>query len=373
MTVELHDNYSDIITFTRASSGSYLDSDGLLKTASSNVPRVEYDADGNRLGLLIESARTNLITHSNDFTNSSWGADTQNTTITSNFATSVDGATNADRVVSSSTSWNFRTSHSLTAAPYTFSVWVKSNTGSNQNFGLYFSGASNPSGDYVATSQWQRFVLTGTVTTTSSGVGLFNGSSGQTVDLLVYGAQLELSEFATSYIQTSGSTATRSADVASISTSSFGYNDREGTLFVHLGDINFGSSGFPRVVEIGNSSNNGERILFYVSASAGNYAFDVRASGVSQASTTLSGGNSSPFGPAKSALAFRNNDVAAVIDGGDVVTDTSANVTGTTYERNLIKFGGGTTNANDQLNGHLLSVKYYPRRLTNTQIKRLTQ
>ena len=36
------------------------------------VPRVEYDADGNRLGLLVEESRTNLVTYSEDFSNSYW-------------------------------------------------------------------------------------------------------------------------------------------------------------------------------------------------------------------------------------------------------------------------------------------------------------
>ena len=59
-----YDNYADLITFTRASTGTYLDSDGLLKTATTNTPRIEYDANGNRKGLLIEEARTNALTRS---------------------------------------------------------------------------------------------------------------------------------------------------------------------------------------------------------------------------------------------------------------------------------------------------------------------
>ena len=59
MGTKNYNNYSDMITFSRASTGTYLDSDGLLKSAATNTPRVEYDAQGNRLGLLVEEARTN--------------------------------------------------------------------------------------------------------------------------------------------------------------------------------------------------------------------------------------------------------------------------------------------------------------------------
>ena len=76
MGTKTFDNYADLITFSRASSATYLDSDGVLKTATTNVPRIEYDADGNRLGLLIEEQRTNLLTYSDvntDLRNTSVG------------------------------------------------------------------------------------------------------------------------------------------------------------------------------------------------------------------------------------------------------------------------------------------------------------
>jgi hypothetical protein len=37
-----------------------------------NVPRIEYDANGNRRGLLIEEARTNLVPYSEDLSNAAW-------------------------------------------------------------------------------------------------------------------------------------------------------------------------------------------------------------------------------------------------------------------------------------------------------------
>ena len=55
----------NLITFTRSTTGTYLGSDGLLKSAAINEARIEYDASGNCLGLLVEEARTNLMTQSN--------------------------------------------------------------------------------------------------------------------------------------------------------------------------------------------------------------------------------------------------------------------------------------------------------------------
>jgi hypothetical protein len=55
-------------TFTRNSSGTYVGSDGLIKTAAINEPRFEFDVlSGEYKGLLIEEARTNQLTYSNTF------------------------------------------------------------------------------------------------------------------------------------------------------------------------------------------------------------------------------------------------------------------------------------------------------------------
>lgn len=52
------------ITFTRASSGTYFNSQGVLTTAAANVPRIDFDpATGRCLGLLIEEGRTNSATN----------------------------------------------------------------------------------------------------------------------------------------------------------------------------------------------------------------------------------------------------------------------------------------------------------------------
>ena len=60
MGTKQFDSATDLITFTRASSSTFLGSNGLIQTATNNTPRIEYNADGTIKGLLIEEARTNL-------------------------------------------------------------------------------------------------------------------------------------------------------------------------------------------------------------------------------------------------------------------------------------------------------------------------
>ena len=70
------------ITFTRASTGTYVGSDGLIKTAVADEARFDHDPEtGESLGLLIEGSRTNLINYSEDF--SLWETQ-QNSTISLN-------------------------------------------------------------------------------------------------------------------------------------------------------------------------------------------------------------------------------------------------------------------------------------------------
>ena len=53
------------ITFSRSSVGTYMDDNGLIKTAAADEPRFDHDdVTGESLGLLIEESRTNLIPYS---------------------------------------------------------------------------------------------------------------------------------------------------------------------------------------------------------------------------------------------------------------------------------------------------------------------
>ena len=53
------------ITLSRSSVGTYMDDNGLLKTAAADEPRFDHDdVTGESLGLLIEESRTNLIPYS---------------------------------------------------------------------------------------------------------------------------------------------------------------------------------------------------------------------------------------------------------------------------------------------------------------------
>jgi hypothetical protein len=223
------------------------------------------------------------------------------------------------------------------------------------------------------TPEWQRFLISQSVASTNTGFQIwspFNVSYTANVDISIWGMQLEEGSFSTSYIPTAGSTATRAADVASIPTSAFGYNQKAGTVVCEF-ETQFGTTvGFPRIWEIGNTSTNINRVQVYVSSAAGNVFGAVFSNNVLSCNINT-GAQTSPAS-GRVAFAFADDDFAALIDGGSPVTDTSGSFTTPSTPRNTLKIGGAGDSSSANMSGHIKSIQYYPRRLTNTQLQELT-
>jgi len=270
-TKSLKDGISnrDLVTFTRASSGTYVGSDGLIKTATTNEALFDHNPTTTEsLGLLVEEARTNLVLQSENF-GTTWaltGLLAFGSGSTLNAATAPDGASTADLITENTSTGNHLIQQSVavtTGTVYTYAVYAKLPAGStrqvtlllaNTNFTVSPNATFNlSSGTVVATfngtasivslpGNWYRLVLT-TVAATSSGsnaisIRLHDGTSNSytgdgTSGIYIWGAQLEAGAFATSYIPTTSATVTRAADVASITGSNFSsfYNQTEGTVF----------------------------------------------------------------------------------------------------------------------------------------------
>lgn len=219
-------------SFSRASSGTFFGSNGLLQTATTNVLRYQYNPVTLAFtGLLIEASKTNLMLQSETFDNGSWTK--TNATATANSINAPTGTLIADTITASSTNGSFKQSFtSVSATVYTWSVFAKAGTSSSINiscqattavfvagFNLSTGVASTVSGTGTATitavgNGWYR--CTATATSTGAGTGYFEiiiPTSGQTAYL--FGAQLEAGSTASSYIATTTVAVTRSADVIS--------------------------------------------------------------------------------------------------------------------------------------------------------------
>jgi hypothetical protein len=239
------------ITFTRASTATYFDSAGVMKTAAVNAPRWDYDPVTRALrGLLIEEARTNLLPWSSDPTvDATWlksGITSAPPTATANQTTAPDGTLTADRVnfpaVSAAGAVSVtQQTLAATAAIHTFSVYLKGMVGGEQTYISIRIGTTPyyTSPRITLTTSWQRYVVTSPANLTTApwffGVGtdLRDGTQTSTPaqGIYVWGAQLEQGAFATSYIPTTSAAVTRAADLCSMPVGSW-FNAATGSLVV---------------------------------------------------------------------------------------------------------------------------------------------
>jgi len=388
------------ITFSRSSSATYLNPDtGLITSAYTDQARFEKE------GLLIEESRTNTLTHSTEFDNAAWTVN--GSSITADVQTSPDGTNTADKLVESAGAAYhiiYETTPGSAANP-SFSCFAKAAERNFINLRFGIPGLSDrvyatfdltdgsvtdqgTIGTFFTNIQvrsesvgnsWYRFsisasstssiVLTGVdlsdvaVPTRTNGAPTYTGDG--TSGVYIWGAQLEVGSFPTSYIPTAGSTVTRAVDVAQITGDNFSswYNGSQGS-FVAMCDYKKNSV-YNMIVE---GVGGGTFRDFSVGVGAGNPNFVTRYS-YTALDITPAGGpilNNTPF---KLAGAYSSSGSAAVFNGGAVGTTGAITSVSTPADSMTIghRIGGGLN-----LNGNISRLSYYTRRLTDSELQTIT-
>jgi hypothetical protein len=368
------------ITFTRASTATYVGANGLIKTAGEDEARFDHDpATGESLGLLIEESRTNLITQSGDISQFSQ-ATPNNQTLTANAAVAPDGTTTATRYTTNTSTgnnlqWiNKNVSGSYSNVTVTGSFWARGDATKTLTAHIT-DGIAGTSYNYTVTTEWQRFTFTKTQNTGAAVAGLYpvfisNEPAG--LNIYLWGAQLEVGSFPTSYIPTSGSTATRATDIAKITGTNFTdfYNQSEGTLVLSadIGDLTASNQVAVAFEDTSNVSASFIAMGYNAGGGgSGHVGAWYNSSGITSAFKTHNIGVTinTEF---RQSFAYKLDDFSSVVNGGAPLTDNSGGIT-TLIDR--VRFGnyhyGGMTS------GHIKQFTYYPKRLTNAQLQTLTQ
>ena len=232
------------MTVTRASSKTRVNSSNLIETIATDVPALDYSLSSCP-ALAVDPAATNLLLQSQDFS-TTWSV-AGGATITANTAVSPNGGTDADTLtLTTAAASRVRQSMAMTpSTDYTFSVWVKTASGTKDFRLAYNTGSTTfDSGDLTATTTWQRFVYTFTSNASlpSPEVRITNDLAGTAGSLYIWGAQLELDDYATGYIPTTTLAVARSLDTISLSSliTNGILGATTGTLFIN-GKINVAS------------------------------------------------------------------------------------------------------------------------------------
>jgi hypothetical protein len=299
----------NLITFTRASTGTFVDSDGVIRSAGNDVPRFDHNPlTGECLGLLVEEQRQNLL---------------------------LNSATLSTQTVT------------VTAAAHTLSF---NGTGT-----VTLTGTST-AGPLVGTGANARVSLTFTPTA---------GNLTLTVSGSVTNANLEIGSFGTSWIPTTGTAATRTADVVSITGTNFSswYRQDEGTVFADVPLMRFGGRVF--MFDNGTSQERWE-----VRAIATNNPTLISvSSNITDAQITNSGDLGDPLSSFRVATANQSNNVGYSRNGLAAVTDTSSTMPANQSRFFIGNFQGIATFAN----GPIRRLTYWPTRLPNSILQSLTQ
>lgn len=411
------------LTFTRASTATYINSSGYVTTAEANTPRFDYDpVTLAPRGLLVEGQTQNALFYSQDITQASrWtiqgGIPSSYTSISATGGTAPDN-TNTANLCTESTANNSRSIYQgLTAAAgtYTASVWVKAGTGSTRYIRLVLpsaagnfvyvtvnisTGAVTQAAAAVGTASaasatvtpyagsWYRIQLTGTLAaavnfvfivpldsaTPSVNTGdygreayLGNGST-----FLMWGAQLEAGSGASSYIPTVASQVTRNPDYCQ-STVASGIANWLTSLTTSTYFVDFvpmtQRGGFANTWNTRTSTFQGYEI----------YCFDGTA-GVNLTCTTKISASTNVETNVATGLALNSrHKIAYSISAGSGLrsvngsTVSAANPvalpTGTPSTFGVGSGGGGSGTS---INAWIRSVKYYPTALTQTEINGMT-
>jgi hypothetical protein len=391
---------AELVTFTRASSGTYVDSQGVIQIASTDEPRFDHDpTTGESLGLLVEEQRSNSIRNNTmvgavagtpGTLPTNWGISGLGTLTRQIIGIgSINGIAYIDVRVSgtSSTSQFAIRLDSATAISATngqtwaVSSWFAVVGGSLTNIGagglgwlIYDSGAGFLGGSPGSvplnnTSTLMRLSYTDQITTANTAFIqpqiFFLCSSGAAIDitLRIGLPQLEQGAFATSVIPTSGAAATRAADVATITGTNFSswYRQDEGTVFADVTVLSTTKNNQTISIDDGTSAN---RIELRLVGGATNIRHDMVAGGVVQHNGVIAVGSGLRR---VAALGYKSAD-----------TRLQSGSTGQTFlgptvpAANQIRLNYASF-SNGELNGTIRRLVYWGQRLPNNVLQAITQ
>jgi len=360
------------MTVVRATTATRVNSAGLIESVAINVPRLDY-TDSTCPSLLVEPQRTNFVVTSASGTYGSSPA-------SEILAIAPDGENTAIRPVPNTSSNRYQ----QTIAGGTYS------SGDEVTYSWYRKRFSTPVVDsYVGDLQvnvlvnctqvgvtteiassingYDRFSATLSITDGALSSILrfyFGGVIGTGNSSVAYwGHQLEAGSYPTSYIPTSGSTVTRTADAISKTGISSLINSTEGVLYAEINALKYPVDVNNWLTITDGTNANSVGIQFETNGKA---TGRIEVGGVGQASITTSVDYSNFI---KVAFKYKENDFAWWVNGVEVGTDLSG-ITFPSNTLNSLQFAYGSGSNKWVGNVKLLAV--FNEALSDSELETLT-
>ena len=406
------------ITYTRTGQASYVDEFGIVQTVCDDEPRFDHDPlTGECKGLLIEDARTNQIKDSYDLTQQSWTNININRKSFTTETLAPNGKYEATKIVLSTNANQHYTNHAYMtkangAERQCISFWAKLSSSNYPILKAYITGALA----FTNYSQQQFNLSTGAVT--SSGSGSFtnhsakmtkypngwwkcefettldssettkrfqllgnDGSSnaGNGIDgYYIWGVQVEVGDFATSYIPTSTGGVV-DATAAATQTQVRGgdqvgmlgdnhtniWNDQEGSYVIDYTPLERAAGNGVIIGSQRTTNGSGYPWPLYRHDAANSNVF--KSYDLDHGIVTIS----STWADQRErwALGF-NTTNGSIVRNGTILQTNNTNMTGLT---NTDQLWLGSSSSGSYYSMHLRRFMYYGKRITNSQLQTMSQ
>ena len=387
------------LTFSRGSNATYIDKDGLIKSTTGDLPRVNVQ-DGS---LLLEQQSGNIALNSSDLTNNSWTK--WNSSASSSNIINPEGNTGASVYTCSNYGGSnqfFRINPNIAYATstYTYSMFVKYNTFqfcklayTRYNFNHFAAifdiingtiTATDTNGDVQNTSSniedfgngWFRISITAAIGGTYDGNFEFNkspsatptfthfGRTSQTTTTndkaYIWGLQLEQKSFPTSYIPTTNTTVTRLAETAINAGTENVFNSEEGVLYAEIAAL--ANSGTFRQIAITDVTTNNSLDVYYRTTD-NQITFRLKSSGTQYIFENFTIDNVLNFN--KIAFKYKSGESKVFINGSLKQTYTNATMPLNLSKLNFVQNG-------NPFYGKVKELKVFNKALTDTELQQLT-
>ena len=391
------------ITFDRASTATYVDSNGFVRTANEDEPRFDHDPEtGESLGLLIEGTRTNQLgthngTYVGNYKQTNQGLNTTGPDGVINtareFTVNSDGGTGGSTLISANTnlgtngttkSWScfLKVTRSNSIA---FQFYDNNNNLTSDVYTLYADGSDpvyQSAGNNGSTrvdkypNGWYRFRWEGFVgsSNNTSYLQIYSqshiSSDGSNVGYAIWGQSFETGHRCSSPILTTSGSATRVKESVTILGGNFDsfYNDNEWTVdFVYrIRTVETNGSNY-RIWDINNDSNDGRLGALYSPNSI--MAYYGYENGGTSFSSDDTGYNVVIDQEYHGALAYSPTSTIAFLPGAGTLGSEDTTVA----LDQPSQFQIGNWYADDRpMYGTIAKLVYYPKRLSNAELLALT-
>ena len=365
--------------FTRASSATRVNKQGLIETVGSGKPRIDF-TDNTSGHLLLEPSRMNKLVRSNEF-NTTWTLGSA-LTLTSGQTSTLTGNSDSWLLSSNGTSgFSALTQAVSISGSHTYSIFAKKGTNDlislrslsgadaraefNLNTGV-LNSTSNTSSTEIKSygNGWYRISMT--FSASNSFVYVYPNSIGvaDAGNIYIQNAQIEAASYATSYIPTEGSNVTRVAETNGQVVPDGIIGQTEGTVFADVDFVGVNESITNQIFFIREEGSNNGYIFagFY----QGKLNVGLRVSGSTKFDVLL--GSVLSEGSYKIAVGYSSGNTKVFINGSQVGSFDS------TFGLNnfaQIFVGSGSVGTN-QLGDIIRNFKIYDTRLTDTELQNLT-